>query len=150
MAQRIKELESERNAWFEAFEIPLTLIHREVIPQIMANTMKQFRDERDRLAGEVERLSSREVSCVWCGFKFDSTEQAQAEHLYQHALKCEKHPLKKAGDRIVELMDKTSQQATRIAVLELTISNLLSSVHNDCECYECKQAAKVLTERLET
>ena len=36
----------------------------------------------------------REVSCVWCGLKFESTIQSQADHLYKHAEGCEKHPIK--------------------------------------------------------
>ena len=40
-------------------------------------------------------LSKREVTCVWCGFQ-ESTLQSQAEHLYEHAKTCSKHPVRKA------------------------------------------------------
>lgn len=50
------------------------------------------------LEAEVKRLGSmaREVTCVWCGHQFASTLQSQADHLYQHAKVCEKHPVRKA------------------------------------------------------
>jgi hypothetical protein len=49
------------------------------------------------LEDEVKRLGNmaREVTCVWCGFQFESTLQSQADHLYQHAKVCEKHPVRK-------------------------------------------------------
>lgn len=48
----------------------------------------------EALQERVRQLQKREVSCVWCGLQFESTLQYQAQHLYQHAKECEKHPVR--------------------------------------------------------
>lgn len=55
------------------------------------------------LATPDQSAESREVTCVWCGHKFFSDLQSQAEHLYAHARTCEKHPIRTSEAKVARL-----------------------------------------------
>lgn len=70
----------------------------------LCESHEALRAERDeaRAWGEDLARRAREVTCVWCGHQFESTLASQAEHLYEHAKVCDKHPLRAAHQRIAE------------------------------------------------
>lgn len=66
--------------------------------------------ERDDL-----RIREREVTCVWCGHQFKSTLQSQAQHLYEHAKVCEKHPIHAAESQLAALRAEVERLRAGIA-----------------------------------
>lgn len=68
--------------------------------QFAADLIEDLRKQRDKFA-----MMAREITCVWCGHQFDSTIQSQADHLYDHAKQCEKHPIRKAEAKLAEAVE---------------------------------------------
>lgn len=72
-------------------------------------------------------LRAREVTCVWCGYQFGSTLQSQAEHLYEHAKVCDKHPVRKA-----EAERDAAVEVAHWAQAVLTAWNVAETMPNGC------------------
>lgn len=85
------KLESEVMHVCQDIIAPSEAIIRVEFARRIARAARSLLAEAGRL-----RLLAREVTCVWCGHQFQSTLQSQAEHLYDHAKTCEKHPVHKA------------------------------------------------------
>lgn len=67
--------------------------------------VNEYGREVVELRNQIHVLENRscDVACVWCGYHFTSTVRSQAEHLYEHAKVCEKHPVRKLIEEVEEL-----------------------------------------------
>lgn len=88
---------------------------------------------RHYLSTPDQAAESREVTCVWCGHKFFSDLQSQAEHLYAHARTCESHPIRKAEAEVARL---TAENKRLRLQCKHSLANYLCPDHRD------KQAGK--------
>lgn len=66
---------------------------------------------------EPHPVSRRLVTCVWCGHAFRSTERSQAEHLFEHAKICKKHPVSELVKRIESLKRELKEAQGSIEAL---------------------------------